>query len=159
MPDDLYHTDILGWSKAQAERLRRVAAGERVNDVDWEHVLEEIEDVGKSELKTVRSHLRNALIHALKVLAWPDHSASRKWRNEIRNFLSEGRGRYEPGMAQHLDLPELYAAALEHVRDTSMPVPPRPLPEVVELRPADIIGRDVKVDDLLARLRAALPPA
>ena len=34
MPDDLYHTDILGWSKAQAERLRRVAAGERVNDLD-----------------------------------------------------------------------------------------------------------------------------
>ena len=29
MPDDtLYHTDILAWSRAQAERLRRVAAGE-----------------------------------------------------------------------------------------------------------------------------------
>ena len=24
MPDDLYHSDILGWSKAQAERLRRL---------------------------------------------------------------------------------------------------------------------------------------
>jgi hypothetical protein len=69
MPDDLYHRDILAWSKAQASRLRRIAAGERVNDVDWEHVIEEVEDVGRSELKTVRSHFRNALIHALKVLA------------------------------------------------------------------------------------------
>ena len=54
---------------------------------------------------------------------------------------------------------ELYAEALEHVRDTSMAVPPRPLPERVELRPADIVGRDVRVGDLLVRLRGALPPA
>jgi hypothetical protein len=129
-----------------------------VNDVDWEHVIEEVEDVGRSELKTVRSHFRNALIHALKVLAWPNHSAARKWRNEIRNFLSEGRGRFEPGMAQYLNLPELYAEALEHVRDTHMLVPTQPLPEMVELRPADITDREIRVDDLLARIRAALPP-
>lgn len=82
MPDDLYHTDILGWSKVQAERLRRVAAGELVNDVDWEHVIEEVEDVGRSEVKTVRSLLARAVEHALKASAWPDHAAARKWRNE-----------------------------------------------------------------------------
>ena len=38
--------DILAWSKRQADLLRRVAAGERVNDqVDWGNVAEEIEDI------------------------------------------------------------------------------------------------------------------
>ena len=46
MPDDLYERDILAWSERQAELLRRVANGERVNDVDWPHVVEEIADVG-----------------------------------------------------------------------------------------------------------------
>ncbi|MBW8268794.1 DUF29 family protein [Caldovatus aquaticus] len=66
MPDDLYHRDILAWSRAQADRLRRVAAGERVNDVDWEQVIEEVEDVGKSQLEAVRSLLALAIEPALK---------------------------------------------------------------------------------------------
>jgi hypothetical protein len=50
---DLYDTDVLEWSERQADLLRRLAAGERVNsaDLDWQHVAEEIEDVGKSELR------------------------------------------------------------------------------------------------------------
>ena len=77
MPDDLYHSDILGWSKAQAERLRRLQNGERANDLDWEHVIEEIEDVGKSQLDAVRSLLSLAIEHVLKAAAWPEHAAAR----------------------------------------------------------------------------------
>ena len=49
---DLYDTDILLWSERQADLLRRHAAGERVNDasIDWPNIVEEIEDVGRSEL-------------------------------------------------------------------------------------------------------------
>ena len=73
MPDELYHEDVLVWSERQAERLRRVAHGERVNDVDWEHVIEEIEDVGVSELHAVQSLLQQAIVHLLKVYGWPIH--------------------------------------------------------------------------------------
>jgi Domain of unknown function DUF29 len=45
MPDGLYERDILSWSRHQPDLLRRLARGKCVNDVDWEHVLEEIEDV------------------------------------------------------------------------------------------------------------------
>ena len=45
---NLYDTDAVTWAKQQAALLRRLAAGERVNDqVDWENVVEEIEDVGR----------------------------------------------------------------------------------------------------------------
>ena len=39
---------ILVWSEQQAALLRRLGAGEQVNDrIDWENVVEEIESVGR----------------------------------------------------------------------------------------------------------------
>ncbi len=61
MPDDLYWDDILAWSERQAELLKRVAAGERLNDVDWPNIIEEIESVGRSELRTCASTLGKAM--------------------------------------------------------------------------------------------------
>jgi hypothetical protein len=55
MPDGLYERDILVWSKHSGRPLAR---GDRVNDVDWAHIVEEIEDVGLSQLNAVRSYLR-----------------------------------------------------------------------------------------------------
>ena len=70
----------------QADLLRRVARGERVNEVDWEHVIEEIEDVGLSELNAVQSYLRLMLVHLLKVHCWPESPSVGHWRGEIVSF-------------------------------------------------------------------------
>ena len=156
MPDDLYHSDILAWSKAQAERLRRMRRGELVNDLDWEHVIEEVEDVGRGELKAARSLFALAIEHALKATAWPEHSAARKWRNEVASFLAQARRRYEPGMAQHLDIADLYADALAVVRSLDMRRPGRRLPEAVALAPSDLADRAFGPDQLLARIGEAL---
>jgi hypothetical protein len=51
-----YDTDVVIWSERQADLLRRVAAGERVNDqVDWTNVIEEVESVGQSQVDAVES--------------------------------------------------------------------------------------------------------
>ena len=44
---DLYDTDILLWSKRQADLLRRHAAGERLNsaDLDWTNIAGEIDSM------------------------------------------------------------------------------------------------------------------
>lgn len=70
---DLYDVDILAWSARQAELLRRVARGERVNDadLDWPNIIEEIESVRRSELRAVRGLLFQAFVHDLKAKAWP----------------------------------------------------------------------------------------
>jgi chromosome segregation ATPase len=45
---DLYGEDIRLWSETQGALLRRLAAGEAVTDqVDWPHVIEEVEDLGR----------------------------------------------------------------------------------------------------------------
>jgi len=115
MPDDLYHRDALAWSEHQAALLRRVARGERINDVDWDHVVEEIEDVGLSELNAARSYLRQVLVHLLKLQGWPDLSAGHHWRSEIVAFQTEAQDHFAPSMRQKLDLEAIYQRARTQV--------------------------------------------
>jgi len=119
MPDDLYDRDILAWSRHQADLLRRVARGERVNEVDWEHVVEEIEDVGLSHLNAVQSYLRLMLVQLLKVHSWPESAATGHWRGEIMSFQADAAQRFAPSMPQKIDPDLLYGLAREQVSATS----------------------------------------
>lgn len=119
MPSDLYDQDILVWSGQQAELLRRLARGERVNGIDWAHVVEEIEDVGLSELNAVRSYLRLMLAHLLKIRAWPDSPSVNHWRSEIAAFQADAVQRYAPSMRQRVDLAALYRQAVDQVEGLS----------------------------------------
>jgi hypothetical protein len=115
MPDSLYERDILSWSQNQADLLRRLARGEGVNDVDWEHVVEEIEDVGLSELNAVRSYLRLMLVHLLKIYCWPDNPSIDHWRGEVVSFQTDAEQRFSPSMRQRIDLAVLYGKAVAQI--------------------------------------------
>jgi hypothetical protein len=130
MPDSLYESDVLAWSRHQADLLRRLARGERVNDIDWAHVAEEIEGVGQSELHSVESFLNLIMLHLLKLQAWPDDPASDHWHSEIVAFQNNARRRFTPSMRQRIDLDALYADAVKQLRagDRRNNVP-RPWPD------------------------------
>lgn len=84
-PDDGgdYEDDVLAWSERQADLLRGINAGQWPDErPDWQHIAEEIADVGLSELHTVQSHLIKATEHLLKISAWPYAPAVGKWREE-----------------------------------------------------------------------------
>jgi hypothetical protein len=115
MPDGVYNRDILEWARHQAALLRRIPRGERVNDVDWEHVIEEIEDVGLSELAAVRSFLLQLFLHMMKPGRWPTSLAREHWRNEVDIFQVEAAERFAPSMRQRLDAPGLYQQSLRAV--------------------------------------------
>lgn len=125
---DLYDTDILEWSQHQAALLRRVAAGERVNDIDWPNVIEEIESVGNEQLHAVESLLVQALLHDLKAEAWPLSRDVPHWRAEARLFRRQARRRFAPSMRQKLDLVGLYGDALAGLPDTLDGQAPLPVP-------------------------------
>ncbi len=116
MPDGLYERDILAWSQNQADLLRRLGRGERVNDVDWTNVAEEIEDVGRSELHSVESFLTLMLLHLLKLHAWPTNEASGHWRGEIVGFQIGVNRRFTPSMRQKLDTDAMHADALKQLK-------------------------------------------
>ena len=116
MPDGLYERDVLVWSQHQADLLRRLGRGERVNDVDWANVAEEIEDVGLSELHAVESYLNLMMVHLLKIRASPDHRAVGHWYSEIVAFQGNAQRRFTPTMRQRIGLGALYADALRQLR-------------------------------------------
>ena len=153
MPDDLYERDVLTWSEQQATLLRRLAAGERVNDaVDWQNVIEELEDVGVSQLRACRSFLRLALIHFIKLHAWPASRSAGHWTREIKAFLNAARDHFTPAMRNRVDLAALYADALYELdgeQDDSGVS--RPWPRACPLLLDDMLARHPDVASLTAR--------
>lgn len=140
-----YETDILLWSERQATLLRRLAAGDRVNDqIDWENVAEEIDSVGREQLHAVESLILQALIHRLKILAWPNALDVPHWRSEEAVFMAQARRRFVPSMRQRLDLPGIYTDALKVVRHERIDgQSPGPLPQECPATLDDLLsGRD-----------------
>jgi hypothetical protein len=71
---DLYEDDIVLWSERQGSLLRRRAAGELVNDAefDWPNIAEEIESMGRAEQDQLTNRLAVLLAHLLKWRFQPD---------------------------------------------------------------------------------------
>ena len=68
--EQLYEQDFYAWAKAQADLLR---AG-RYADLDLEHLIEEVDDLGESLRRSVRSRIRTIIEHLLKL----EHSPARE---------------------------------------------------------------------------------
>ena len=145
MPDGLYERDFVLWSEAQAGLLRRLAAGERVNEaVDWPNLIEEVEDLGKSQLNAFEGLIVQAFIHLLKCQAWPSSMAHRHWRAETNTLLSAARRHFAPSMRQQIDLQSLYHDALRTVRlDGDDSGPPMVLPEDCPFKLDQLLAEDV----------------
>jgi hypothetical protein len=138
---DLYDDDVLLWSERQAALLRRMAAGELVDDqVDWENVAEEIEDVGRSSLRACRSLLLQALLHEIKAKAWPLSRDAPHWRSEARVARINAADAYAPSMRRHLDVADLYAKALRALPETVDGQPPLPMPQTCPMTLDDLLG-------------------
>jgi hypothetical protein len=126
---DLYDTDILTWSERQADLLRRIARGEPPNEApDWSNIVEEIESVGQSQIDAVMSLLFQAFVHDLKAEAWPLARDVPNWRGDARGFRAEARWKYRASMRQRIDVPGLYADALDALPETLDDPPSLPLP-------------------------------
>jgi hypothetical protein len=73
---ELYEQDFFQWTKRNAELLR----SGRVSEADLEHIAEEIEDMGKSERRELKSRLRVLLTHLLK-WGWQRDKRSTSWHS------------------------------------------------------------------------------
>lgn len=79
----LYDEDFYAWTREQA-RILREAAAQRVNvPVDWEHLAEEVDDLGNQIKDAIRSHLSTVIEHLLKLEYSPDANPRRKWRGSV----------------------------------------------------------------------------
>jgi hypothetical protein len=82
--DTTYESDLYAWTVKQGDALRRRAE----NEVDWDNVAEEIESLGRSQKKEIRSRLDVLLTHLLKWAFQPDQRCN-SWRASIRDARRE----------------------------------------------------------------------
>jgi hypothetical protein len=138
-----YDADILLWSEHQAALLRRLAAGERVNDqIDWTNVIEEVESVGNEQLHAVNSLLRQALLHMLKAEAWPLSSEVPHWQAEARGFRADAADRYAPSMRQRINMARIYNLARRGMPETIDGQAPLPVPELCPVTLDELLSDD-----------------
>jgi hypothetical protein len=126
VPMSDYDSDILVWSEHQANLLRRLAAGETINDqVDFENIAEEIEALGRSDRRELRSRIATILLHLIKLQASPSTEPRAGWhetlfeqRAGIRAVLQDSPSLRPmvPVMIME-ELPEVRERALVSLRD------------------------------------------
>ncbi len=140
---ELYDTDVVIWSERQAALLRRMAAGERVNDqIDWANVAGEIEALGISDRRELRNRVRTILTHLLKLQVSPATEPRAGWcetileqRAQLRTLLRdspslkptlpavvgeellEAYALVQASLAYHEEQPRLDPAALSYTEE------------------------------------------
>jgi uncharacterized protein DUF29 len=84
---ELYDRDFFLWTQEQAAALRAVKNSNL--PLDWEHLAEEIESLGKSDRRQLTSQIRRILRHLLKLEVSPALDPRAGWRSTIRDSRSE----------------------------------------------------------------------
>ena len=79
MSATLYDLDFYQWTQSQSDLLRV----EEWEQLDWQHIAEEIESLGKKDKRQVQSRLAVLITHLLKWEYQPD-KRSPNWRKTLK---------------------------------------------------------------------------
>lgn len=110
-----YDEDFYAWTQHQAKLLRasRRAAPDLPSGIDLDHLAEEIEDLGRTELHAVTGLIRQIMVHLIKGASSPKARAFAHWRTEATTFNLDLPDRYARSMRRHIDLQDLWRRALK----------------------------------------------
>jgi hypothetical protein len=132
----LYEEDFYAWTQQQAELLRRLPAVG--NEIDLEHIAEEIADLGRSDLRAAQSLCEHIVEHFLK-LEYPGlEQLADHWRDEIVEWRLQLEKILTRSIEAKLDLADRYRAVLRLLRRFERDVPglmsrlPRSCPYTLE---------------------------
>jgi len=136
----LYEQDFLLWT----EKIARLLRAGRLDELDIEHIAEEIEDMGKSQRRELESRLRVLLTHLLK-WGWQRDQRSNSWKATVARQRVELRAlfRDSPSLKKRLpeSLADSYRDAVEEASlETGLPVDS--FPELCPFTPEQILDRD-----------------
>ena len=157
IPPD-YDKDFFAWTQHQAKLLRTLdrRGPDLPAGLNLRQVAEEIKDLGSAELNSVKSLIRQILVHLIKWASEPASTALGHWRTEATTFHFDMLDAYTPSMRRQIDMEQLWARALkladlrlrEHGSSVSAEVP-----EECPFSVQDLIAEDFSFDAALERLR------
>jgi len=112
--DTLYETDICSWAEQQAAALRGLTSRvDLPNELDLLNVIEEIEDVGISQLRSVSSFMRLILSHIILLAVDADADSVNHWTREVATFRGELMQSWQPSMRRRIDMDQIWRRAME----------------------------------------------
>jgi len=135
-----YDEDFFAWTEEQARLLR---AGE-LADIDPQNLAEEIESVGKSDHREIRSRLIVLLTHLLKWRFQPDARSS-SWRATIREQRDQMQAILEDSPSLRSVVPERLARAYRRAREDAAAetaLPDTTSPDECPFTPEQILAED-----------------
>ena len=98
----LYEQDFNLW----LEEIAIAIKNRDVSKMDWDNLLEEIEDMGASQKRALRSYMNRLIEHIFKLKYWTSERDSNRnnWRIEITNFRREAKSILEdsPSLKKYL---------------------------------------------------------
>lgn len=102
-----YESDVVAWAYEQAGLIR----SGRLDDVDLEHVAEEIENMGNEQKMALQSLLRQIVVHLLKLQFSRATTPRLGWIEEVIEFRDQAQTRIEdiPSLKHHIN--ELFPKA------------------------------------------------
>jgi hypothetical protein len=108
----LYEQDFYAWAKTQADLMR---AG-RYADLDLEHLIEEVDDLGESLKRSVRSRIRTIIEHILKLEHSPAREPRGRWYDTVLAQRSDLLDELTPSIRREVEpaLPDLYDRARQN---------------------------------------------
>jgi hypothetical protein len=113
-PADRYEDDFYAWTEEQAALLRRLPAG--TNRLDVERIAEEIEDLGRSDLRAAQLLCEHIIEHLLKLEYSGLQEPAEHWRDEIVEWRLQLDKILTRSITAKLDLSGRYRAALRLAR-------------------------------------------
>ena len=88
-PAALYDEDFYAWAGQQAATLRRLQASHPTLPLDFAHLIEEVEDLAKGDLRVARSQLRRLVEHLLKAEYSPADRPRQQRLKSVDNARSD----------------------------------------------------------------------
>ena len=80
----LHDRDFNLWT----EEIKKAIANRDLENMDWDNLLDEIDDMGKSDKRALRSYIQRLIEHIFKIKYWESERdrALNGWKIEVINF-------------------------------------------------------------------------
>ncbi|MGL5079456.1 MAG: DUF29 domain-containing protein [Waterburya sp.] len=121
---ELHEQDFNLW----IEEIKQKIQNQDFVDMDWDNLLDEIDDMGKSEKRSLESYLQRLIEHILKLKYWESERKRnyRHWRAEVANFRNQINRllKRNPSFKKYMEeiYPEIFAEVVQ-VRSLEFDIP------------------------------------
>lgn len=122
MPDvkTLYDEDLVAWSEQQAEALRAAAHSVSNQQLDWDNLAEEIEDLSRRQREELASRISTVIEHLLKLAYSHADEPRHGWRQTVRRSRNEIGRILKSSPSLRREVPEVASSEAGHAIELAL---------------------------------------